>query len=77
MSEYTMTSKRSLRRTIFGLALILLATTGCTEWLAASHGAAFVAGWVSRGLIGSSGETTCYLNGEPVACGTIPEGMMP
>lgn len=52
-----------------GVAL-LAANTGCVEWLLATHGAAFGAGYV-LGAATAGSQQECFVNGEPVDCSTL------
>ena len=53
------------------LAVFLAGAVGCTEWLWATNAGSFAAGWWARELLIPT-TSTCYRNGEPVDCGTLP-----
>ena len=70
-----MPSQSRLRN--FALALILIlfmAVGGCgPEWLVLGSAAPFGLGWIARGWYDEAQQTTtCYRNGEPVDCSSLP-----
>ena len=69
--------------------LILLAAGGCLpslydnttitfyrSLLNANNVISFATGWLARGWIDGNPVTTCYQNGQPIDCGSLPAELM-
>ena len=63
----------------FALVLgVLLALAGCSPlWLLGDTLGSFAAGWLANDWVGGATQTTCYRNGEPVDCSSLPPDMAP
>ena len=67
------------RMTHLALVLgIILALAGCSPlWLLGDTAVSLIAGWLANDWVGGVTQTTCYRNGEPVDCSSLPADIAP
>ena len=57
------------------LAAVVVAAVGCSGIELVVGAASFAGGWLANNWLGGAQQTTCYRNGEPVDCSTLPPGL--
>ena len=70
-----------IRRRVISLGCLLgllLPLAGCSAlWFLGDAAASFAGGWLASSRLGQQETATCYQNGEPVECSTLPSSMLP
>jgi hypothetical protein len=80
MKGSKMTKIRTRKRSgIAVLAVLTVGLAGCSEWLLATHAVTGLAGWLASTTrtTAQTSEYTCYRNGEPIDCASLPEDVLP